>query len=206
MTGADRAASGPGGQPGDQVVDDRGQLGAVGLERAGRLAQRQGEPADFGVAYGLLPAGACGLAASGQPGQDGVLEAGAGQAPVGVIPSRRSTRSRLVCAVLVVVGSCREHSRMRRPLRSSSAGVGSSSAWSCSPLSIVRCASIRSAWSLPQRLDHDRVTSGSFSIRSVRSDVFAFREFRHVDPMLKHQLCTDYLGKLSLINDIPDLA
>jgi hypothetical protein len=48
---------------------------------------------------------------------------------------------------------------MRRPSRSPSAGVGSSSAWSCSPLSIVRCASIGSAWSLPQRPDHDRVTA-----------------------------------------------
>jgi hypothetical protein len=159
MTGADRAASGPGGQAGDQVVDDRGQLGAVDLERAGRLAQRQGEPADFGVAYGLLPASACGLAASGQPGQDGVLEAGAGQAPVGVNLSRRSARSRLVCAVLVVVGSCREHSRMRRPSRSPSAG------WAARR----RGVAARSALSGARRSDRPGLCpSGQITIESHR--------------------------------------
>jgi hypothetical protein len=177
----------------------------LAFERAGRLAQRQGEPADFGVAYGLLPASACGLAASGQPGQDGVLEAGAGRRR-SVSSRRGGARSRLVCAVLVVVGSRRGAQQDAQAFAVAVGGVGSSSEWSCSPLSIVRCASIGSAWSLPQRPDHDRVTSGSFSIRTVRSDVFALPRIPHVDPMLKHQLCTDYLGKLSLINDIPDLA
>jgi hypothetical protein len=68
LGGADGADSGPGGQLGDQVVDDRGQLGAVGLERAGCLAQCQGEPADLSMAEGLLSARAYGLAAPEQPG------------------------------------------------------------------------------------------------------------------------------------------
>jgi hypothetical protein len=36
---------------------------------SGRLAQCSGEPADFGVSYGLLPGGACGLASASQPHQ-----------------------------------------------------------------------------------------------------------------------------------------
>ena len=68
LGGADRTDSGPGGQPRDQVVDDRGQLGAVGFERAGRLTQRQSEPPNLAVAYDLLAAGTCGLAAPGEGG------------------------------------------------------------------------------------------------------------------------------------------
>lgn len=60
LGGADRADSGAGGQLRDQVVDDCGQFGAVGLERASGLAQRQSEPADLGgrtACCRLAPAG-----------------------------------------------------------------------------------------------------------------------------------------------------
>ena len=47
-------------RPGDEVVHDGLQLGPVGLERAGGVAQGQGEAADLGMAHGLLAAGVAG--------------------------------------------------------------------------------------------------------------------------------------------------
>jgi hypothetical protein len=153
LGGADRADAGSGGQSGGQVVDDRGQIGAVGLERAGRLAQRQGEPADLGVAYGLLTGGACGGAVPGQPTQDGVAEAGAGQVAVGVIPVAEQRAEpvglRGAGGGQLVPGAQQNAQSFAVAV---GAGVGSRSAWSCSALNTARCASIGSDLPLPRRV------------------------------------------------------
>src|SRR5215218_7665397 len=69
LTGADAATL---DQPGDEVVDNGLQLGAVGLERAGGLAQGEGEAADLGMPHGLLPDGLARWPAPGQGRPAGV--------------------------------------------------------------------------------------------------------------------------------------
>ena len=76
-------------QSGDEVVDDGLQLGAVGLECAGGVAQGEGEAADLGVPHGLLAAGVAGRAAPGQASQAGVGERGAGEFAVGVVAAQQ---------------------------------------------------------------------------------------------------------------------
>ncbi len=67
-------------------------------------------------------------------------------------PVSSSARSRLVCAVCVVVRSCRAPSRIRSASRSPSVrGVGSRSASSASAVRTARCASIGSDLPLPRR-------------------------------------------------------
>ena len=87
-----------------------------------------------------------GGAAPGQAGEDGVGERGRGRAWRSVSsPRSSSARSRLVCAVLVVVSSWRAPSRIRSASRSPSArGVGSRSASRRSAASTARWASIGS--------------------------------------------------------------
>ena len=71
------------------VVDDGLQLGAVGLERAGGLAQGHGEAADLGVPYGLLTGGLAGRSASGQDRQAGVGERASGELAVAVVAAQQ---------------------------------------------------------------------------------------------------------------------
>jgi hypothetical protein len=61
------------------------QLGAVGLERAGGLAQRHGQPADLAMANRLLTGGVPRCASASQAGQDGLGEAAASDAALGVV-------------------------------------------------------------------------------------------------------------------------
>ena len=89
LGGADRADAAALDQPGNEVVDDGLQLGAVGLERAGGFAQGEGEAADLGVPDGLLAGGVARWPAPGQAGQAGLGERAAGELAVGVVPAQQ---------------------------------------------------------------------------------------------------------------------
>jgi hypothetical protein len=54
LGGADRSDPGPLGQPGYEVVDDRGEFGPVGLEYPARIADRRSQAVDLGMADSLL--------------------------------------------------------------------------------------------------------------------------------------------------------
>jgi hypothetical protein len=77
------------GQAGSQIVHNGLQLRAVGLERAGGLAQREGESPDLSVAHGLFAAGVAGCSAPGHAGQGGVGERAACGLAVGVIAAEQ---------------------------------------------------------------------------------------------------------------------
>jgi hypothetical protein len=85
LGGTDRSDAGLVGQADSQFVDNGLQLGAVGLQRAGGLAQREGEAADLGLAHGLVAAGLARWPAPGQARQDGLGERAAGYLALGVI-------------------------------------------------------------------------------------------------------------------------
>jgi hypothetical protein len=129
LGGADGADSGLAEQPGSQVVDNRGQLGAVGGKRAGGLASCEGEAADLAVAYGLLAARV--EAGGGEPSwprrcRSTALGPAGGRCPRRRVAGRAAGWS---APVVVVVSSARAQNRIRKASRSPSArAVGSLSA------------------------------------------------------------------------------
>lgn len=105
LGGADRADAGSLGQPGHEVVNDCGQLGAVGLENLTGVAYCHSQAMDLGMADRLLSIGVSGQTACDQLSQGGEGEFAAGQAAVGVILSGSETRcSAVICTPRVLVG------------------------------------------------------------------------------------------------------
>jgi len=83
---ADRAVAGSLSQPGHEVVDDRGELGGIGLEDVTGVAYCHRQAMDLGMAGSLLSAGVAGQTSCDQFSQGGEGEFAAGEAAVGVIP------------------------------------------------------------------------------------------------------------------------
>lgn len=78
-----------GGHPGDEVLDNGGQLRAVGPQHRSGVAQCEREPTHLGLPNRVSTIGVAPRAATDEAGERGGGESGAGELPVGVVAGQQ---------------------------------------------------------------------------------------------------------------------
>jgi hypothetical protein len=89
LGGADRADAGLVGKPGNEIVHDGQQLGAVGREVAAMITQGESQSSDLGVAHRLLAGAIMWCPSPGQGRPDGVGKCAAGEVALSVLAAEQ---------------------------------------------------------------------------------------------------------------------